>query len=115
MWIARNKDGKLQLFEGHPTKEVEKGEWNYYTIFSDFRPEREHWFSSKILDRGLFPNLTWEDEPVEVDIMPSDFHTEFIFTIMNNIRSGKYDGDLWNLFDDLLKYVDSKRLNYERT
>lgn len=68
MWVARDKDGRLQLFEGHPIKEVEKGEWNYYSIFSDFRPEWEHDFSVKLLNRELFPELTWDDEPIEVEL-----------------------------------------------
>lgn len=71
MWVARDKNGRLNLFEGCPSKNEKTGIWEYYTIFSDCsRPSWEHWFSSKIIDRTLFPDLKWEDEPMQVLILP---------------------------------------------
>lgn len=110
MWISRNKFDTyendslvLWLDDEKPTRN-DNVTYKYWIGICgiELKPYSKKWYDK-------YSYLTWEDEPIEVDIMPSDFHTEFIFTIMNNIRSGKYDGDLWNLFDDLLKYVDSKR------
>lgn len=80
MFVARNKDGMLQLFEGLPqritsdikTKDFcyKKDGWAYFSIFSNCDNERsQHHFSSKILDPNLFPDLKWEDEPIDVELI----------------------------------------------
>ena len=68
MWVARDKDGRLTLFEGVPIRDEEKNIWTYYSMHSSKRPKYEHDFSLKILDRNLFSYLKWEDEPIEVEI-----------------------------------------------
>lgn len=78
MWVARNKDGSLELFEGRPYRmdkdsvvpeEYREGHWAYYSIHSVIGPHTIQHFSSKMLNSKLFPELTWEDEPVEVELI----------------------------------------------
>jgi hypothetical protein len=52
-WVARDEDGLLALYEERP-----------------IRRNRE-WMSSMnffTLDHELFPDLKWEDEPIEVEL-----------------------------------------------
>lgn len=65
MWIARDKDGDLTLFSSKPHRCTDVG-WN-----------NESWDVSSmddftdvmILDPNMFPDLTWEDEPIEVELV----------------------------------------------
>lgn len=59
MWIARDKDGSLWLFENKPVRK--NCNWNHPNL--DFM---------KISDTTgqLLPKLKWEDEPIEVDLLP---------------------------------------------
>lgn len=57
MWIARDKDGELWLFENKPVKENDI--WN--NSGSDYM---------KILDTTLLPDLKWENEPMEIELLP---------------------------------------------
>lgn len=77
MWVARNKDGSLELFEGRPYRmdkdsvvpeEYREGHWAYYSIQSIIGPHTIQYFSTKMLDCKLFPDLKWEDEPIEVEL-----------------------------------------------
>lgn len=54
MWIARDRDGSLGLYEKEPVKNIERGCWHCYQIAA--------------LDPALFPEVRWEDdEPTEVE------------------------------------------------
>ncbi len=58
-WVGRDEDGSLHLFTEIPTLE-----------FSNAR--KEHWWyseSSSKIDSNLFPDLTWESGPEEVEII----------------------------------------------
>lgn len=57
MWIAKDKDGSLWLFENKPVRK--KYDWNDSN--SDFM---------EISDTTglLLPELKWEDEPIEVEL-----------------------------------------------
>lgn len=57
MWIARDKNGELWIFENKPVKEDDI----YNNSDSDYM---------KISDKTVFPELKWEDEPLEVDFIP---------------------------------------------
>lgn len=67
MWIARDKNGELTLFSNKP---------NRYTSIGK-EPINEYWdvvpvnkfTSAMILNSNMFPNLTWEDEPIEVELV----------------------------------------------
>ena len=59
MWVARDKDGSLAVFNDPqpPTRQVCNGheEWDGHNFM--------------YIDPSLFPNLKWEDEPIEVSII----------------------------------------------
>ena len=61
MWVARDKDGELDLYLNKPNR------CNYIGW------TRENWdsFDEKWieLDSKLFPDLTLDDEPIEVEIV----------------------------------------------
>lgn len=57
-WIARDKNGFLFAYEDKPKRCDNKKEW----------------FAGKFLssmENSFFPDLTWEDEPIEVEIRPT--------------------------------------------
>ena len=58
LWVARDCNGELYLYNEKP---------EYYNSL-------EVWFSYRIcskLDNNFFPNLTWKDEPIEVELRPA--------------------------------------------
>lgn len=60
LWVARDKDGELYLYESRPTKESDDS--LVWTVDSDAYFEK--------LDRESFPNLKWEDDPIPVKLVP---------------------------------------------
>lgn len=57
LWVARDNNGKLYLYNEKP---------KYYN-------DLKVWFSGKMcakLDNNIFPDLTYEDEPLEVMLTP---------------------------------------------
>ena len=66
MWIVRNKkDGTLRLFKTKPIRIDEEGCWvnnGYYGC----------WIDSTILNDERFDDLTWDDEPIEVEFVRND-------------------------------------------
>lgn len=58
MWVARDKDGTLWLHDSKPyIADSSKG---YYKATSG------RYFE---FDSDLFPDLKWEDEPIEVELV----------------------------------------------
>lgn len=63
MWVARDKDGELNLYKAKPQRSDAIG-YNH-----------ESWDTLKFDDNGieldpkLFPDLTWDDEPIEVELV----------------------------------------------
>ena len=57
LWVARDKNGFLFAYEGKPAR-------------CDIRKE---WFGRFLssMKNSYFPNLTWEDEPIEVELRPT--------------------------------------------
>lgn len=58
IWVARDCNGELYLYNEKP---------EYYNNL-------EAWFVGGIfskLDNNFFPNLTWKDEPIEVELRPA--------------------------------------------
>ena len=62
MWVARDKDGKLHLFNIKPYKNLL--ECDSFKWYPDIRAVKFK------IDSSLFPDLTWEDEPLEVNLAP---------------------------------------------
>lgn len=65
MWVARDKDGELDLYLTKPIR------FNYQNLpIEDDCLNNDFWDTDDeylTIDTNLYPNLTWEDEPIEVD------------------------------------------------
>lgn len=60
MWIARDKDGSLKMFERQPIWDDENGDEIY-----------SHWVScGHIIPNSVCPELTFENSPIEVTVLP---------------------------------------------
>lgn len=64
MWIARDKDGQLTLFTNKPHRCTAVG-WDNESWDVESMDE---FTDMMILNLDLFPNLTWEDEPIEIEL-----------------------------------------------
>ena len=56
LWVARDKNGFLFAYEEKPTRWDNQKEW------------LGRFFSS--MENSFFPELTWEDEPLELELRP---------------------------------------------
>ena len=57
LWVARDKSGELCIYNTKPERDYVRDFWCsdlYFTIFPN-----------------LFPELTWKDEPIEVELRPA--------------------------------------------
>lgn len=62
MYVVRDKDGDLCLFNARPVKIDEHGYW-----------QPKHSFDWISLDSELFPEVKWEDEePTEVELVKKE-------------------------------------------
>lgn len=59
-WVARASDGHLVLFKRKPDREIYMRSNNNGLWFGGSMTE---------LDSNLFPDLTWDDEPIECEII----------------------------------------------
>ena len=102
MWIARDKDGKLFLFTFVKlVRKDEDGCWVKTDCHSDLA-------DSIRLDDNLFPQLTWDDEPMEVGLFPisADTDEELPTTIRLTTYYDDYDAHReW--FFNMLKHQDN--------
>lgn len=60
MWIARDKNGSLWLYNEKPIRNEEEEDWTIATPTDT---------AVGTLDTNMFPELKWEDEPIEVDLV----------------------------------------------
>ena len=56
LWVARDKNGFLFSYEDKPTRCDNQKEWVGLFLSS--------------MENSYFPNLTWQDEPIEVELRP---------------------------------------------
>ena len=54
MWVARDKDGTLFIYQNFPIRKC----ISWKSMIG----------GNMSIDKGLFPNLNWEDEPIEVEL-----------------------------------------------
>ena len=59
LWVAREKSGGLFLYKTKPILDYDFGIW-----FSDLD-------CMGTISKNLFPELKWEDEPIEVELRPA--------------------------------------------
>ena len=70
MKIARNKDKSLLLIPNFGSLQRTENEWKFYTFLSTI--SNEHMTTPTFIDADMFPNLKWDDEPIDVDFVPSN-------------------------------------------
>lgn len=56
-WVARDGDGRLLVFRHNKPQRETMGYWDSWDDGYEYLPP------------DFFPDLTWEDEPIEVDII----------------------------------------------
>ena len=59
LWVARDKSDELFAYASKPEREYYLGFW-----YSDLNCVGS-------ISRAFFPDLTWEDEPIEVELRPA--------------------------------------------
>lgn len=59
LWVAREKRGGLYLYKTKPERDCDYGIW-----FSNL-------VCMGAISKNLFPDLKWENEPIEVEIRPT--------------------------------------------
>lgn len=68
MWVARDEDGDLHLFTKCPVRgkchDYEYNEYNFWKVNEKFE---ENFYLE--IPKNLFPDLKWEDNPIEVTII----------------------------------------------
>ena len=61
-FIARDKNGNISLYETRPKRK----QWKSTDYINDvWHPSIGGWFQ---LNKSMFPEITWDNEPVEVNI-----------------------------------------------
>lgn len=102
-WVARDKDGTLILYKGKPVRgSLDKDKWVSFGV---------HWENFEI-DSSLFPDLKWEDEPVEVKLTKVDRHyiqcdnCDRAFSFQSNeIISGTFQPQPSSGYEEEYEYV----------
>lgn len=64
IWVARDKDGSLFATNEKPIKDTELGMWK----IENATPDTYGCFPD-----GWFPEVTWEDEPIELVIKEKEY------------------------------------------
>lgn len=64
MWIARDKNGTMWLYIDEPVRSSLFGRWEVDTEKSLLRSD-----DCMEIDGDLFPDLEWEDKPIEVELI----------------------------------------------
>lgn len=68
IWMARDKDGQLSLFTNKPPRRGKDMGFHSESWFFDTRSIYK--FTDRMkLNPKLFPDLTWDDEPIEVELV----------------------------------------------
>ena len=64
MWVARDKDGTLWLYIDEPRRSSIFSKWEVDTEKSLLRSD-----DCMEIDGDLFPELKWEDEPIQIKLI----------------------------------------------
>ena len=104
MKVARNKDKSLLLIPNFGSVQRTENEWKFYTFLSNI--SNAHMTKPTFIDSDMFPNLKWEDEPIDVDFVPSNdayYHLSYFTNWLEDNRFVEKD------FDDENKAVDEAK------
>lgn len=98
MWVARDKNGVLCLYNAQPTRLEE-----CFSVNPNNNPEIDCQLIGDYicLDPDLFPNIKWEDEPIEVEVVS-----------INELLSQQ--NELKDVYHELIEYQTSKIYNLTR-
>ncbi len=65
-WVARDRDGGLFSFNNMPWRNEVEHIWLDSCIYQDYKYDGNGCYEQ--LDVTLYPELTWESEPIEIEI-----------------------------------------------
>ena len=65
MYVARDRDGGLFLFENKPWRQTNDKMWLDSPIYLDYKYDGTGCIRQ--LDPDLYPGLKWEDEPIKIE------------------------------------------------
>lgn len=111
LWIARNANGSLFMYEKKPRRCHDLKTWQSGRFCQ--------------MPKHLFPDLTWEDEPIEVEIRPvitdldakaSEYANNVTKTASDTISS-KADGYKTEIFEILgayIKELDTNKVQFSQ-
>ena len=104
MKIARNKDKSLILIPNCGSVQRTENNWKLYAFLNN--SSNKQIMNPTVIDDDMFPNLKWEDEPIDVDFVPSKdvyYHLSYFTNWLEDNRFVEKD------FDDENKAVDEAK------
>ena len=104
MKIARNKDKSLILIPNYGSVQRTENNWKFYAFLNN--SSNEQIMNPTVIDDDMFPNLKWEDEPIDVDFVPSKdayYHLSYFTNWLEDNRFVEKD------FDDENKAVEEAK------
>ena len=104
MKIARNKDKSLILIPNCGSVQRTENNWKFYAFLNNI--SNEQIMNPTVIDDDMFPNLKWEDEPIDVDFVPSKDVYYHLSYFTNWLKDNRFvDKD----FDDENKAVEEAK------
>ena len=104
MKIARNKDKSLILIPNCGSVQRTENNWKFYAFLNNI--SNEQIMNPTVINDDMFPNLKWEDEPIDVDFVPSKDVYYHLSYFTNWLKDNRFvDKD----FDDENKAVEEAK------
>lgn len=97
MWVARDKNGSIRLYIEKPVQKQNIKDSGYETCL-DFCTDVDKMIG--YLPSNSFPELKWQDEPIEVSIVPINILDDIRDSIWNR---GMNNEDIQNISKGFLK------------
>lgn len=70
MWLARDKDGDLYLYTHKPHKNTDPTFDTESWCTPDFVDDNDDIINAAEINPKFFPEVTWDTEPLEVELVP---------------------------------------------
>lgn len=97
MWVARDKNGSIRLYIEKPVQKQNIKDSGYETCL-DFCTDVDKMIG--YLPSNSFPELKWQDEPIEVSIVPINILDDIRDSMWNR---GINNEDIQNISKGFLK------------
>lgn len=94
MWIARDKNGTLQICNSKPIRVTDKSSFGYWDY-----PDNDCNGILEIADKTLYPYLTWADEPLEVELWTKKYWKQTIDDIIHKYISKQESGEFGSVIE----------------